>query len=84
MVAPWLLATWLSSLVFPGLRSDTDGFGVHLDRWADVSVCLLAIWLSSLVFPGLRSDTNGLDVHRRADISVGSLANCEKKRALRF
>jgi len=25
MVAPWLLATWLSSLVFPGLRSDTDG-----------------------------------------------------------
>lgn len=51
-----------------------------------VAPCLLATWLSCLVFPGLRSDTNGLDVRldRRADVSVRSLANCGKKRVLRF
>lgn len=42
MVAPCLLATWLSCLVFPGLRSDTNGLDVRLDRRADVSVRSLA------------------------------------------
>lgn len=39
------LATCLSCLVFPGLRSDTNGLDVRLDRRADVSVQVLGkLW----------------------------------------
>lgn len=44
-----------------------------------VAPCLLHTWLGSLAFPAPRSDKNGLVEDEESDVSVRSLAKCEKK-----